>query len=225
MNLQTFKIPPYVSELYPSYFSVFRSKIEMHKAYACLTTFFYAPLLHREVVDMLAYQEKVLQIGVVGAGFESKILNQIGEDGDLTVMDLSDARLSLCEQQTGKRKNLHFERADARLPLDKKYGTIVAPFVLHEMPDESKKAVIKNALNALSKNGTLIVLDYHAPAKANLLRLLVRPYNRLREPFAESLAHYKIEAFLPNASKYTVERALFCAGLYQITAIKKKAAE
>lgn len=225
MNSQPFKIPPYVSELYPSYFSPLRSKIELSTAYACASTFFYAPFLHRELTDMLAYREKVLQIGVVGADFENKILNQIGEDGSLTVVDLSDARLSLCAQKTGKRDNLHFERRDARLPFDKKYGTIIAPFVLHEMPDESKKAVIANALNALNKKGMLIILDYHAPAKANFLRFFVRPYNRLREPFAESLAHYKIEAFLPDTVKYTVEKSLFCAGLYQISAVKKKSAD
>lgn len=214
-------VAPYVTQLYDSYFSSFYSVVQTSKTYGMLSTFFFAKKIFRYVVDILSAKDSVFQAGVVGGNFERAVFEKIGENADYTIADISQIRLNLCADFLGFHENLHLEKKDVRFPFTKKYDTVLCAFLLHEMPDKSKKIVIENILESLNEKGKAVFIDYHVPA-FHLIHRPVRWFNRLFEPFADSLFDRPFEYFLPDASLYTCKKQLFCLGLYQCVVVKRK---
>ena len=104
----------------------------------------------------------------------------------------------------------------------KKYDTIVCYFLLHEMPDKKKKRVIKNIASMLALNGRAVFIDYGTASKYHPLKYLLRAYNNIFEPFADSLFKTGIKDFTDDDNLHFVTKTFF-GGLYQktIMTIKK----
>ncbi len=88
-------------------------------------------------------------------------------------------------------------------------------FLLHELPDSYKCAVVDALLARLSPGGKAIFVDYHEPAAWHPLRgFMQRVYARL-EPFAQSMWHNQIEDFASNADTCDWHTETYFGGLYQ----------
>lgn len=216
------KIPAYLRELYPHHFSRNLAFLSGIPPLAFLTTFGFFKKLSLKVSELLKIDDSVLQTGVVAGGFEDIIFASLGKKGSYTVCDISPIKLNICKEQLFSSEGIVFLHHDASQPFSLKYDKIICWFLLHEVPDTVKKEIVSNALNALTPGGKAVFIDYHQPCPKHLIGFFIKIFNRLKEPFAESLFDKDLKYFSQNPSSYIWETDLFFGDLYQITTAEKK---
>jgi hypothetical protein len=97
------------------------------------------------------------------------------------------------------------------------YDVITCFFLLHEIPDERKRAVVDALLARVVPGGKVVFVDYHTPARWHPLRGLMRLVMGRLEPFAESLWHHEIAEFASVPGDYRWQKQTLFGGLYQKT--------
>jgi hypothetical protein len=90
-------------------------------------------------------------------------------------------------------------------------------FLLHEIPDERKRAVVDALLGRVAPGGRAVFIDYHEPAPWQPLRGLYRRLFERLEPFAESLWHHDLQEFSSDAESFRWEKKTMFGGVYQKT--------
>jgi ubiquinone/menaquinone biosynthesis C-methylase UbiE len=105
---------------------------------------------------------------------------------------------------------------------DATYGQIVIFFLLHEQPEETKRATMREAYRVVRSGGKIIVVDYHRPWGWNPVGYLMRPLLRWLEPYALQLWQNEIADMLPPAASYAeIEKQTMFGGLYQRVVIRR----
>ena len=102
------------------------------------------------------------------------------------------------------------------------YDLICSFFLLHEVPEEKKYAIVNNMLKKLPKGGKAVFVDYHNPAKWQPVRYILLVVNHLLEPFAKALWDNEISHYAENAEQFVWEKKTFFAGVYQCVVVRHK---
>ena len=119
-------------------------------------------------------------------------------------------------------KKVDFKLHDARKPFDSSYDTVICWMLLHELPEISRQKVINNALNAVKDGGKAIFIDYNRPSDFNLLRFILKPFNRLFFPFVESLWKTPIKNYAQKQTHFSWYKKTFGAKMYQkVVAVRR----
>jgi len=216
------KIPAYLRDLYPYYFSKRAIRFLSMRWYAVLTTFGFFDRLADTVAALISPSDSVMLSGVVAGGFEERLLAVLGEKGRFAVADVSEERLDACRERLFAYAKPQYVPHDVTEPFETKYDKIVCWFLLNEMPDELKKKTVDAVLASLKPDGTAIFVDYHAPKKNNVAAWIVKPVNRLFRPFAEGLWRHSLHSFAASPTLYSWNKKVFCLGLYQLVEVKAK---
>ena len=87
--------------------------------------------------------------------------------------------------------------------------------LLHELPPVTKAKVINSALESVDEGGKVIFVDYHRPSKWNLLKFLIQPFNRLYQPFAESMWKYSIDSYAKHREYFSWRKKTYAGKMYQ----------
>lgn len=218
-----FEVPEYLESVYRnSYFRPVFARIMDDDWTAQLTTFFQVKKLIRCVTDEIFEGNDVLQLGLASGSLESEIAAKMNAHGHYDIEDISPAHIDAASPRLAPWLNTEVKERDITVPTDKRYQVVVCFFLLHELPDARKKAVIDRALNSLTAEGRVIFIDYAHPSRLNPFKYLVKYYNRLNEPFAESLWHNEIESFAPKSDKFIWDKKTFFGGMYQCVIAQKK---
>ena len=96
-----------------------------------------------------------------------------------------------------------------------KFDTVICYMLLHEVPPVTKAKIINNALNCVEEGGKVIFVDYHNPSRWNLLRFFLKPFNRLYQPFAESMWDKSIESYAKNKEHFSWRKKTYFGRMYQ----------
>ena len=95
-------------------------------------------------------------------------------------------------------------------------------FLLHEQPEQARRATVAEALRVLKLGGRLVVVDYHRPGAFNPLYWPVAAILHVLEPFAHDLWRHEIaEWFPPSAAVAGLKKETMFGGLYQIVTVTK----
>ena len=78
------------------------------------------------------------------------------------------------------------------------YDQVLLFFLLHEQPEDVRRATVSEALRVVKPGGQLVIVDYHRPSKANPLHWPMRGILRTLEPYALDLWQHELEEWLPR---------------------------
>jgi ubiquinone/menaquinone biosynthesis C-methylase UbiE len=167
---------------------------------------------------------RTLQVACVYGDLTQRLVERLGEDSWLDVVDILPVQLENLARKLGPEARTTLELSDsADLKVgDGQYDQVLVFFLLHEQPVETRKKTVSEALRVTKPGGRVLFVDYHRPHIANPMRLVMNPVLRLLEPFALDLWRDEISAWLPDgASGLRVSKQTFFGGLYQMTEVTR----
>ncbi len=173
--------------------------------------------LMRACLSEVSPGDRVLQAAHVYGRFIRKLAERVGPTGRLDVVDVVPLQAALCRRKLQGLAHARVRVADAADAGDERYDVASAFFLLHEIPDEQKRAVVDALLAQLAPGGKAVFVDYHGPAAWHPLRQPLRQMFRRLEPFAESLWHNPVAAFAADAGSFRWRTETFFGGVYQKT--------
>ena len=93
-------------------------------------------------------------------------------------------------------------------------------FLLHEQPEEVRRATIAEALRVVKPGGCVVIVDYHRPGACNPLYWPMAGVLRTLEPFALDLWRHEISEWFPRDARITgVRKKTMFGGLFQLLAL------
>lgn len=221
-NSKIVKEPLYVSELYG--FMYHKGKIgqlmDDDRVQALISCGFKKKLVE-EMLEDIDTNSNVLQIGCTFGSQMQKTADKIGRYGTYVVIDVVQEQLNRARNQLIDKK-IDFELHDARKPLSKKYDAVICFMLLHELPEVSRRKVINNALDAVKQGGKAIFVDYNKPSDFNVLRFILKPFNRLCFPFIEKLWETPIKNYAVHNNHFVWDKKTYGARMFQkVVAVRK----
>jgi ubiquinone/menaquinone biosynthesis C-methylase UbiE len=167
---------------------------------------------------------RTLQVACVYGDLTQRLVERLGEDSWLDVVDILPVQLENLARKLGPEARTTLELSDsADLKVeDGLYDQVLVFFLLHEQPVETRKKTVSEALRVTKPGGRVLFVDYHRPHIANPMRLVMNPVLRLLEPFALDLWRDEISAWLPDGVPgLRVSKQTFFGGLYQMTEVTR----
>lgn len=219
------KTPLYITEIYgPMYEDAEISQNLDDNRLWTLATLGYNNKLANEVCVEVNYQNKVLQMGATYGLQIEKVAEKIGSYGKFDILDVSKVQIDRLKNKfIYSYPEIKFLHQDAALPVAEKYDVVICYMLLHEVPNVTKTKIINNALNSVRVGGKVVFVDYHNPSKWNPLRYFIRMFNRLYQPFAETLWKTEIKSFADNPANFNWRKVTFFGRIYQkVVAVRKR---
>jgi SAM-dependent methyltransferase len=173
--------------------------------------------LRRALLCEIAAGQRVLHAAHVYGRLIPEIAELVGRTGQLDVIDIVPLQAALCRRKLRGFPQARVRVADAAQPGDGVYDVVTCFFLLHEIPDEYKRAVVDALLARVIPGGRVVFVDYHEPARLHPLRGLMRGLLNRLEPFAESLWRHEIAEFASVPGDYGWQKQTLFGGLYQKT--------
>jgi ubiquinone/menaquinone biosynthesis C-methylase UbiE len=100
------------------------------------------------------------------------------------------------------------------------YDRALLFFLLHEQPEDVRRATIAEALRVVKPSGRIVIVDYHRPYRLNPLYWPMVGVLRTLEPYALDLWQHEISEWFPrDAHIVDVKKATSFGGLYQLVTI------
>ncbi len=159
-----------------------------------------------------------LQLACVYGDFTWQLSQRLSAEAQLDVVDVLPIqlrnlkqKLPCCEQVRciqANSANLSFAATDT-------YDQAILFFLLHEQPEDTRRATLQEALRVVKPGGKIVVVDYHKPAAWHPLRYIMYPVLRWLEPYALALWQKELNFWLPQVPSQSIVKVLSCGGLYQ----------
>jgi ubiquinone/menaquinone biosynthesis C-methylase UbiE len=160
----------------------------------------------------------VLQVACVYGDFTEHLVQRLGPNGSLDVVDVAPIQLSNLEAKLKDKRGavMHHQDSSHMHFEDASRDYVVVFFLLHEQPESVRRKTIAEALRIAKPGGKVIFVDYHRPVLINPFRYVMVPILTLLEPFAMDLWRQDITEWLPSGLRpEQVEKETFFGGLYQ----------
>lgn len=145
------------------------------------------PRLVRFACMETAAGQQVLQAANVYGHLSAELAETVGPDGRLEVIDIAPIQVEHCRKKLARFPQARVRRADAANPGGILYDVVFCFFLLHEVPDAKKQAVIDGLLGAVRPGGKVVFIDYHQAAPRHPLKGLMQFVFRTLEPYALGL--------------------------------------
>ncbi|NQV85189.1 MAG: class I SAM-dependent methyltransferase [Rhodospirillales bacterium] len=146
----------------------------------------------------------------------------IGSEGRFDVIDVTAVQVARCRQKLRAYPWATARRGDARNPGDT-YDTICCYFLMHEIPDPEKHAVVNALLGSVQPGGKVVFVDYHKPHWAHPLKWWTALVFTTLEPFAISLWKNDIRDFASHPDSFQWRTETYFGGLFQKTVAERAA--
>ncbi len=171
--------------------------------------------LRSAVLSEIEPASRVFQAAHVYGCMQPELAQKIGPKGHLDVVDVVPLQVGICRRKLSLFPNADVRIADAASSDGRQYQRVVSYFLLHEIPDVHKYAVVAALLARLAKGGKAVFIDYHRPARWHPLGGLMRLVFRTLEPFATSLINSEISDYAPHGADFDWSKQTYFGGLYQ----------
>ena len=159
--------------------------------------------------------QRVLQPACVYGDFSTRLAQFLGPRGELEVIDIAPIQVRHCRRKLSAFPWARVGLGDAAAPRSGTYDAIACFFLLHELPDRTKRQAVDSLLAAVRPGGKAVFVDYHRPHPLHPLKPVTGSVFRLLEPFAESLWRHEIESFAGGTDGLAWTKETFFGGLYQ----------
>ena len=212
------ELPPYLRDVYAwAYLDPRNARLLDNEAVVNTLLWGNSGRLRNTLLAEIMAGDRVMQAAHVYGRLIPELARAIGPSGRFDILEIAPLQAALCRR---KLHGLPFTRVcigDAASPGDAEYDVAVSFFLLHELPDERKCAVVDALLARVLPGGKAVFIDYHAPAPWHPLRGFMRHIFACLEPFAESMWHSQIQDFARDPHCYDWHTITFFGGLFQKT--------
>ena len=181
--------------------------------------------LQRTLLHELEPGMQVLQAACVYGDFSRNLAKRVGAHGKLDVIDVAGLQIANCKRKLREFPHACAWVADAAMPRTVLYDAVCCFFLLHELPDDYKRAVVDALLASVRPGGSVIFVDYHKPHFANPLKLVLRLVFDTLEPYARALWRNEITAFASAPKNYVWRKQTFFGGLYQKVVARRRSVD
>ena len=169
-----------------------------------------------------AIEGRTLQIACVYGNLTQRLLDRHAPRATLDVVDILPVQLRNLKAKLRNDARLSLVRGDSSalaMP-GARYDRALLFFLLHEQPEEVRRATVAEALRVVKPGGKLVIVDYHRPSRLHPLYWPMKGILRALEPYALDLWRNEIETWLPRARPPArVESRTMYGGLYQMLSI------
>ncbi len=178
--------------------------------------------LKRAALDEIRPGQSVLQPACVYGDFSSDLARLVGGDGRLEVIDVAPLQVDNCRCKLRNFPQARARLADAAAPGGGPYDVVCCFFLLHELPDGHKRAVLDGLLSSVAPGGKAIFVDYHDAHPLHPLKPITNLVFNLLEPFAKGLCEHGIADFAGDAGSFVWRKRTYFGGLYQKVVAERK---
>jgi SAM-dependent methyltransferase len=180
------------------------------------------PRLVRAVCEEFTTGQSVLQAANAYGNLATELAETVGPQGRLELIDIAPLQVEHVGRKLARYPQARVRVCDAATPGPGLYDGVCCFFLLHEIPDERKHAVVNALLDRLRPGGKLVFIDYHRAAWWHPLRAPMGLLFRWLEPFAPGLIGREVEYFASNAAEFTWTKQTFFGGLYQKVVARRR---
>lgn len=182
---------------------------------------------YRRLVDAACGEfkrgQRVLQAASVYGNLSAELAAIVGVDGRLEVLDIAPLQVAHCRRKLAAYPQAEARIGDAAAPGGGLYDGVCCFFLLHEVPDDHKRAVVDGLLASVLPGGKVVFIDYHRTAPLHPMRLIMPWVFRWLEPFATGLIDREIVDFASQADDFIWHKQTYFGGLYQKVTAERKA--
>ncbi len=171
--------------------------------------------LKQAVLDEIGVGQQVLLASCVYGNLSCDLSRRVGLTGHLDVIDVAPIQLENCRRKLRGFPQATIRLADAAAPGNELYDAVCCYFLLHELPDDYKRAVVEALLDRVGPGGKGIFVDYHKPHWAHPLKPVTSLVFDTLEPFAKGLWRNEIAEFSANAGQFSWRKETYFGGLFQ----------
>lgn len=166
--------------------------------------------------------QSVLQAASVYGNLSTNLARTVGEHGRLEVIDIAPIQVQHCRGKLAGYPQAEVRLADAADPGTDIYDGVCCFFLLHEIPDDHKNAVVDALLERVRPGGKVVFVDYHKTSALHPVRPVMAGVFRWLEPFAKGLIDREIFDFATFADDFSWSKETYFGGLYQkVVAVKR----
>ena len=166
--------------------------------------------------------QSVLQAASVYGSFSADLAEVLGREGRLEIIDIAPLQVANSRRKLKDYPQARVRVADAAAPGGDFYDSVCCFFLLHEIPDDHKRAVVDALLAKVPPEGKAVFVDYHQTIPAHPLRVVMGAVFRWLEPYASGLVKREISDFASERENFTWRKQTYFGGLYQkVVAVRK----
>jgi ubiquinone/menaquinone biosynthesis C-methylase UbiE len=171
--------------------------------------------LRRAAFAELQPGRRVLQPACVYGAFSPALARHLGPRGRLKVIDVAPIQVAACRRKLRGFPRATVRRADAASLGGELYDAVCCYFLLHELPEDYKRAVVDTLLTRVVPGGKVVFVDYHKPHWAHPLKGITSLVFDTLEPFAKDLWRHEIRSFAGAAQDTVWSKETYFGGLFQ----------
>lgn len=156
----------------------------------------------------------------------SWIVQAVGEEGEVTGIDIAQSMIDVAKERYGKSGNLIFLKKDVTRPWEEqtRFDGIFTSFALHELPEKYRLGVLEQSYSALKEKGRMVIADFnpHVSGKARMISLL---FFKLFERGNLNFFNFNQNETLKKVGFKKIKTFSISAGILQITLAYKDQVE
>jgi ubiquinone/menaquinone biosynthesis C-methylase UbiE len=169
-------------------------------------------------------QGRTLQVACVYGDLTPRLRQRLGADASLDVVDVLPVQLRNLAAKLPPDERvalLHGDSSALACP-DASYDQVLLFFLLHEQPEEVRRATLSEAMRVVRPGGKVVIVDYHRAHSLHPLRPLMRQVFKHLEPYAMDLWNNEVLDFFETDRKpKLVSKRTWFGGLYQMLVLRK----
>ncbi|MBP4049084.1 rhodoquinone biosynthesis methyltransferase RquA [Chromobacterium violaceum] len=217
-------VPAYMTEVYDwAYVNPRKARLLDHKLVVRTLLFGNDQRLMRAYLDEIRDGDRVWQVAHVYGDLVQRAAARVGESGSFTLTDVTPIQVELAEGKLAGTPQAAVVRADAaRFQAERQPDLACSFFLLHEVPEDMKSAIVDNMLAQVAPGGRAMFVDYHRPRPWQPIGWLLKWVNRVLEPFAEALWNKEISAYARDAARFDWGKRTVFGGVYQIVTARRR---
>lgn len=173
------------------------------------------PRLVRAACTEFEPGQSVLQAANAYGNLATELARTVGPAGRLDLVDIAPLQVDHVNRKLAPYPHAAARVGDAARPGPGRYDGVCCFFLLHEIPDAEKRAVVDALLKKVEPGDKVVFIDYHRTAWWHPLRAPMGLVFRTLEPFANSLIGSEIQHFASDADRFQWSKETFFGGLYQ----------
>jgi ubiquinone/menaquinone biosynthesis C-methylase UbiE len=169
-------------------------------------------------------QGRTLQVACVYGDLTSRLRSRLDVGARLDIVDILPIQLKNLAKKLPPDSRVTALQGDSSALAfpDASHDQILMFFLLHEQPEQVRRATLAEALRVVKPGGKIVIVDYHRPARWHPMRPLLRLVFRFLEPFAMDLWNHGVDTYLPHpAGATSMRKSTFFGGVYQMLVLTR----